>query len=430
MGLTFDGASYAAKVLLVNSIETGAPAIPFIPQLKSGPALAPQSPSIMPADSELFVTLSVDFLQIHQGMAKTFQEQRLEARTQPAGGVEPMSPFASFEKEFGISIEKDLLPLLGNEVALTMAINPPTPAPVDSSQTKPQGKPPEPTPVIAIAIKDREAVRSLIGKMLDSSGLKGAQQLAQTDRQDNSELISFGNAFSYAFIDNFLVGSADPGAIRKVVDSYRAKETLGANGDYRAYSRWQPRQVLGQLYVAPAAAKSYAGVPIDLLPLMSDNLSEFLSRMSPIMEPITYALSNEGLGPLHEIHFPKNFVMMLIAGLAVGSKETPMLTNEMATRGALRSIASAQESYRATRQDNQYASLDELIAQGLVEKNMVQDYGYSITVTVSGNAFTATATPTEYGKTGRNSFFMDESGVLRGGDHGGAPATVGDSPID
>lgn len=273
-------------------------------------------------------------------------------------------------------------------------------------------------------------MRTLIGKMLDSVGLKGAQLVAQIDRQENSELISFGNAFSYALIDNFLVGSADPSAIRKVVDSYRAKETLGTNGDYRAYSRWQPRQVLGQLYLAPAAAKSYAGVPIDLMPLMSDNLSDFLSRLSPIMEPITYALSNEGWGPLHEIHFPKNFVMMFIAGIAVGSNESPMLTNEMATRGALRSIASAQESYRATREDSQYATLEDLIAQGLVEKSIVQNYGYSITVTASVNAFTVLAIPVEYGKTGKNSFFVDESGVLRGGDHGGGPATVGDSPID
>jgi len=37
--------------------------------------------------------------------------------------------------------------------------------------------------------------------------------------------------------------------------------------------------------------------------------------------------------------------------------------------------------------------------------------------------------PVEYGKTGKLSFFVDESKVLRGGDHGGGPATVADKPL-
>jgi hypothetical protein len=39
------------------------------------------------------------------------------------------------------------------------------------------------------------------------------------------------------------------------------------------------------------------------------------------------------------------------------------------------------------------------------------------------------ATPREYGKTGKRSFFVDKSGIVRGDDHGGGPATVADNPI-
>jgi hypothetical protein len=60
---------------------------------------------------------------------------------------------------------------------------------------------------------------------------------------------------------------------------------------------------------------------------------------------------------------------------------------------------------------------------------MLEPSGYRIEVNASGGSFAATAVPMEYGKTGKLSFFVDESKVLRGGDHGGGPATVADKPL-
>jgi hypothetical protein len=40
-----------------------------------------------------------------------------------------------------------------------------------------------------------------------------------------------------------------------------------------------------------------------------------------------------------------------------------------------------------------------------------------------------TAVPIEYGKSGKLSFFVDETGVLRAGDHGGGPASIADKPV-
>jgi hypothetical protein len=51
-------------------------------------------------------------------------------------------------------------------------------------------------------------------------------------------------------------------------------------------------------------------------------------------------------------------------------------------------------------------------------------------VAVLSNRFEAIAVPVEYGRTGRISFFVDERGVLRGGDHAGGAATLSDKPIE
>jgi hypothetical protein len=60
---------------------------------------------------------------------------------------------------------------------------------------------------------------------------------------------------------------------------------------------------------------------------------------------------------------------------------------------------------------------------------MTENFGYKIGISVSGNRYELTAVPVEYGKTGRLSFFLDDSGVLRGGDHAGGAATIADKPV-
>jgi hypothetical protein len=65
-----------------------------------------------------------------------------------------------------------------------------------------------------------------------------------------------------------------------------------------------------------------------------------------------------------------------------------------------------------------------------VARDLLEKYGYKIEISVSSNRFEAVAIPVEYGATGRLSYFIDESGLLRGGDHGGGAATIADKPVE
>ncbi|MGH9881362.1 MAG: hypothetical protein ACRD6N_08000, partial [Pyrinomonadaceae bacterium] len=142
-----------------------------------------------------------------------------------------------------------------------------------------------------------------------------------------------------------------------------------------------------------------------------------------------YALSNEGMGPLHELHVPRNLVMLMVAGISGASSQSSLQVNEAVAQGSLRTIAGAQATFHSTEGNGRYASLDELVSAKLVSTEMFEKYGYRIEIRVSGNGFEASAVPIEYGKTGRMSYFVDESSVLRGGDHGGGPATIADNPV-
>ena len=174
---------------------------------------------------------------------------------------------------------------------------------------------------------------------------------------------------------------------------------------------------------------SYRSWANDSTALISDATREFLLRLGPTSEPVTYALSNDGVGPLHELHVPKNLVLMAVAGISAEANQSPLMRNESMARAALSITAMSEARYRADQGKGSYATLDQLVAQGMLSKDMLENYGYKIELTVSGDKFEATAVPTEYGNTGKLSYFVDQTAIVRGGDHGGGPATAADRPV-
>jgi hypothetical protein len=350
----------------------------------------------------------------------------------------PESPLALYEKQLGLKIKDDLLPLLGNEIALAMpkksSSKASTPSEPSAAAEQPdadnsgQGKAvaPEPSPIIAISVKDKEGVKLLIPKIIESLGMKGANLFAQTEKRGDTEITSYAGLLAYAFIGDFLILSTDPAAARHVADSFLEHQTLSSDGHFKNSTRWQPRQVLGQVYVGPDLIERYYPVTAP----MNEKMRDFLSQMNPVIEPVTYALFNDGLGPFHELHMPKSLLTLMTAGLASDVQQSPLLTNESIAKSLLRTVVSAEATFQATKGAGRYGTLEELVSESLVSKDLLEKYGYKIDVSVSSNRFEATAIPIEYGTTGRLSFFVDESGVLRGGDHGGGAATLSDKPIE
>jgi len=255
-----------------------------------------------------------------------------------------------------------------------------------------------------------------------------ANLIAQSQRRDDTELVNFADAFAYAFVGDFVVISTTP-AVRHVIDSYLNHQTLSSNSSFRNFTRWQPRDMLGQIYVSPALMESYQKAAHDPSQTMAAAMRDYLMRLDPRAQAITYALSNEGFGAVHELHLPKAFVLASVAVAASVTKEPPPEMNEQVAMSMLRTIHSAEATYQATEGDGSYGSLDQLAKTSMISKDMLEKYGYRFEVNASGTQFEATATPVEYGKTGRRSFYIDQTGVLRGDDHAGGPANIADKPV-
>ena len=70
LALSFEGDSIDLRGLLVNAPGEKSDAVPLWPKLIPAAAIVPESPNIFPADTELFVTMSLDLPQVYAAMSK------------------------------------------------------------------------------------------------------------------------------------------------------------------------------------------------------------------------------------------------------------------------------------------------------------------------------------------------------------------------
>jgi Protein of unknown function (DUF3352) len=434
-GMSFENDSLDVKALMVNRPGEKSDFIPLFPNLIPSAPLVPESPLILPADTELFVMFSLDLPQIYAAITKP----TVASRPETTAAKPPLSPFTEIESRLKISIKDDLLPLLGSEIAVSMPMKMlegwplrakgPTPPPSPDSGNV-QLTPGESSFVAALSLKDKEGMKVLLPQIIDSIGFKGASAFAQKERREDTEIISYGNMFSYAIVANFLVISVDSNAIRHVVDSYLNHETLSSETQFKNSTRWQPQQLQAQVYVSPALMKSYNAWVDQQSAIMSDQLREFLSSVTLVAQPITYSLSSDGLGTLHELHVPKNLVLMAVAGASAESNPSPLVANERSAITSLYAIANAENRFRMEKGSGSFGTLEQLQAEGLISEQTAEPTGYKLNLSLVGARFELTATPAEHGKTGKISYFIDETSLLRGADHSGGIATSTDPPID
>ena len=108
------------------------------------------------------------------------------------------------------------------------------------------------------------------------------------------------------------------------------------------------------------------------------------------------------------------------------------------TRTFLRTVASAQMTYAATTGNGSYGTVEQLYQAGLVDETFYMApirhwHVYQMVIIPATQtepaAFKIWATPGRYRESGLISFFIDQTGVMRGADRQGAMAQEDDPPI-
>jgi len=452
VAVVLEGNEYIVRAIMIDKLEAKKTPIPFVPQLIGGPAFTSEAASVLPDDIDVLVSASVDLVQTYEGMRKAAEKKHKEdakprSQTYENGVLvaegrprnESPDAFAVFEKQAGLKIKDDLLPAFGNEIAIAGSLKtlnaagmgmmgfPGMPAPKSTETDKDKKQEPA-LPVVLIEVKDRDAARPLMPRILNGLGVGEANLIAHTEKRGDTETVNYAGIFAYAFVGDFVVIS-DATGVRKVVDAFINHQTLSSNTVFRNSRRWQSSRTTGQVYVSPALMEGYQDQIRKSSASMDTGLRDFLLGLDPNAEAITYALSNDGMGTRHELRLPKNYILMTVASMSSMTKNPPPEMNEGIATGYLQYIASAENQYKAGPGKGSYGSFQQLVDAKMLMPDQLDKYGYKFDVTASGDQFEAVATPKEYGKTGKRSFFVDKSGVVRGDDHGGGPATLADKPV-
>ncbi|HEU5239314.1 MAG TPA: DUF4190 domain-containing protein [Pyrinomonadaceae bacterium] len=131
--------------------------------------------------------------------------------------------------------------------------------------------------------------------------------------------------------------------------------------------------------------------------------------------------------------------VMLIAAIAIPNLlAARMAANEGAAMNALIKIHGAEQTFQATRGNGYYGTLDELRNESLIAPELAGGIrsGYRFKIEIVRDrgdgvpGFAAVAVPTDYRSSGRRSFFIDETGVLRGNDSHGDQANRNTPPVN
>jgi hypothetical protein len=444
LGLGLDRGALAVR-LAVESTPDGAVAlIPFLPNIVSGPPVTGDSSSVAPADAELFVAGSLDWERIYNSTLGAASVNPMsvvaswggEGEGEEAKERQPSADevVASIEKLFGFKFKEDLLPSLGNEVSLSM--------PLDASdfgfgrgrgggsEEKKDERDAEPGPVVIVSLNDTAKMREILPRVFMALGfVSPGVQLPAPEKREGFEIRTLGSSdgISYVIINNYLV-IGELRAVRHCVDSFTTRRTLAVSNAYRDATAWQAKQKLVHLFVSDAIIKRVVDDTMKRSAGSTDPAVRALLMQLEAAEyaPASYEATSEGDVLVHEMRLPLSLVRSYATAAAVSVKDMPVLMGETAAFYTLQRIASAELSYKDEKKKERFGTLEELIAEELLEKEFLEHIEYKIELTATSDKFEATATPKTYGKTGRRSFFLDETGTVRAADRKGQPATADD----
>lgn len=445
LGASLDRGALAFRLAVENTPDGTISLIPFLPNVVSGPPVTGETASVAPADAELFIAGSLDWTQIYNStlgsasvnpaaLAASFSGDEGDAKAERQPTVD--ETVAAVEKLFGFKFKEDLLPALGNEVAISLPLNTGDfglGRPRTGGEEKKEEHEAEPGFVFIAALNNPDRVREILPRALVVFGFAslGTPQRAEKRKGFDIHILGASDGFSYAIINNFLVGG-ELKAVRHCIDSFDARQTLASTNVYRDAIAWQTKQKLLHLYLSDSVMKSALEETKKRSGGSTDPVVRALLAQLEVAEtaPASYEATNEGDVVMHEVRLPISLVRSYALTLAVSAKDYQVIMNEMMTVYALNRIAGAQSAYKDERKKGHFGTFEELVAEELLEKTFLENNEYKFELEIAGDKFEVSATPKSYGKTGRRSFILDQTGTVRAADHKGQPANTDDPAVE
>jgi hypothetical protein len=273
-------------------------------------------------DADIFIDLMLDWDKLYDSIQSVFG---MIAGAQSNGSYQAdQDLFAMAEASFGFSIKNDLIPTLGNELALsisgfegflTRSISQPGIRKAVAAQ-----KMSTPRFMLMVALKDPAKFEKLIARLVSQTG---SQPLARVTYRNAT--ISYSKSVAYAVTDNFFMIGGSLNDIRRAMDAHALGASLATTADFRA-AVGPPRQTMMQAYISSNLSnKLYESVLAEAAK-SNPALKELAPKTAQMRSPIGLAMLPDSDGLMIEMRVPTSLTFMALAYLATGKNEANSVT--------------------------------------------------------------------------------------------------------
>jgi hypothetical protein len=225
----------------------------------------PTAAAFAAPDTDVFVNIMIDWDKLYEGLQSIFDmlasavasmgKDEQEAMKMPSG-VNASELLAGLDAMLGFSIRYDLLPTLGNELAITTSgFDSPLTAKASTQAVSNQRKTSGPSKfLLMIALRNPVKFESYLMKLLSGPN-KSPVNLAQMPYRGS--IIKYRNGFAYAIAGGFFIAGGDATAIRRALDVRATGASLAANAGFRS-AVGPARPVMLQAYFSPKMSGGFS----------------------------------------------------------------------------------------------------------------------------------------------------------------------------
>jgi hypothetical protein len=320
MGGSLEGDSVTVRALVFYNTNQSAGALAglFSSVASSVSAGQPVAANFAAADADLFVDVMIDWEKLYETIESVFGMMagaQANAEALP-GGAQGANLFAMVEASLGFSIKNDLLPTLGNELAVSLSGFDRFFAPALRAASNGQRASAMPLPrfMLMIGLKDRVEFEKLIGRIFNKASSASAQ-LARTSYRGAT--ISYSKDIAYTISGGFFILSGSPSDIRRALDARAMGNSLAATAEYRA-AVGSSQQAMMQAYLSPSiSSKLYELVSAEVAKSNS-GLKDYVRSAAQSRSAIGVTMMPDADGLMMEMRVPTNLTFLALAAMTTG----------------------------------------------------------------------------------------------------------------
>jgi hypothetical protein len=280
----------------------------------------PQAATFTAPDADIFVDFMVDWNKLFDMLQTMFSRvaNTQASSASPTGEAGSLDLVAIAEASLGFSIRNELIPTLGNEVALSFSgfdqmllarAGPSTRRTSAASRTLP------PRFMLMVALKDQPKFEKLMAKIFSKPG---ALPPARTVYRN--VVINTYKEMACAVANHFfMIGSMTE--IRRALDAHATGNSLAATADYRAVVSPSSRTAM-QAYLSAAVTNRFYNELLKGAAQSTGSVKELAVSTPHVRSAIGVTMMPDTDGAILEVRVPTNLTFMALASLASGQPAT------------------------------------------------------------------------------------------------------------